>query len=157
MAVVGFNFTSITASRDAAMSGKVTINNNVSILEMSESNVNLGNTQKALKVDFSYKTDYLAEKKVGNIDILGNLLYLLDEKKATETLEAWKKSRKVDQSIMLQIINTTLNKCNIQALMIADTVGLPAPLKLPQAKIKEPEITATPISNENKSNKKAKK
>ena len=158
MTIIGFNFASITASRDEGITGKVNINNNVTITNIEEKTLNLGAQQKALKVDFSYKTEYVSSKTVGKIDILGNMLYLAEEKKAKEILDAWKSTKQVDPNFMLNVINTTLNKCNIQALVIADTIGLPAPVKLPQAQLKEEQLaqqtTAAPISKDNKKSKK---
>ena len=49
-----------------------------------------------------------------------------------EILEKWKKDKKIDQEIMTPVLNTALTKCNIEALMLSQSMNMPPPIPLPK-------------------------
>ncbi len=136
MAIVGFNFTRLEAERSEAAKGKINVSNNVSIKNVEEKNLSLGNDkQKVLSFTFEFASTY--DPKVGSIKLVGDVLYMDDAKKAKEVLDGWKKEKKLPKELMTGIINTILNKCNIQSLILSEQVNLPAPIPLPRVQAQQ--------------------
>lgn len=135
MAIVGFNFTKISAERKQdAVKGKIDIKNNVSIMGVEESDLGFGNeSQKAAKITFDFNVNY--EPKFGSMKFSGDVLFLGEAKKVDNMLEEWKKSKKLPQDMAAGIINTILTRSNIQALILSQQVNLPAPIQLPKVKV----------------------
>ena len=84
---------------------------------------------------FGFVSKY--EPKIAEINIEGNVILLLDTKKGEEVLNSWKKDKKIPKEVMGSILNTALTKSNIQALILSQEMGLPAPIPLPKVKIGE--------------------
>ena len=69
MAIVGFDFTKITAERKGNVKGKVNIKNNVSIKKVEKASLSLGSAkQTGLRFYFEFTAVY--EPNIGNITIL---------------------------------------------------------------------------------------
>ncbi|MFH0978075.1 MAG: hypothetical protein V1837_02110 [Candidatus Woesearchaeota archaeon] len=131
MAVVNFNFTRILAERTSQLEGKINIRNNVSIKDVTRSELDFGSTkQPVLKFIFEFTSDY--DPKVGHITLNGEVVYMENEKKVQDILKEWKKDKRISKDIMANIINNVLAKCNIQALIISKDVNLPPPIPLPK-------------------------
>ncbi|MBN2566926.1 hypothetical protein JXB02_02465 [Candidatus Woesearchaeota archaeon] len=131
MTIVGFNFTKLVAERKGAIRGKININNNVAIKSVEPANLSLGkNKEDGVRFTFQFTAKY--EPKAGEIEIWGDIIYMEEASKVKEILDSWKKSKKVSQAVMTQILNTTLTKCNIQALVMSRDINLPPPIPLPK-------------------------
>ena len=129
--IVGVNFTKIIAERKTPLIGKVSINNNVRITEVSEQSLALGKIKQAgLKFDFEFSSSY--NPGVGEIRFEGEIIDLEEESKAKEIIDKWKKDKKLDKDLMTLLINTVLNKCNIKALVMSQDINLPPPIPLPK-------------------------
>lgn len=138
MTVVGFNFTKINVEKNELAKGKVNISNNVAITNVESTDLSLGTSkQNGLKMDFSFKTIY--EPQIGHVELLGNVLYMADEKKTKEMLATWKKDKKLSPDIMTNVLNTILQRCNIEALLLSKEINLPPPIPLPRVNAKEAE------------------
>ena len=131
MTIIGFNFTKIRVEKKQSLRGKVSINNNISVTNIVENDIALGNAkQKGLKFTIDFDTKY--EPKIGSIQLTGEVLYIGEEKTVKEVLESWKKDKKVPKEIMAGVLNTGLNKCNIEALILSQQINLPPPIPLPK-------------------------
>src|SRR3989344_7386988 len=131
MAIVGFNFTKISAERKIAPKGKIGIKNNVSVQEVEKTDLFLGSMkQNGLKIIFEYRSIY--EPKIGEILLEGEILDLEDEKIIDDILKGWKKNKKLPDGLMTLIVNSILGKCNIQALIMSKELNLPPPIPLPK-------------------------
>lgn len=132
MAIVGFNFTQIKAERGKeSAKGKIDIKNNVAITNVEESKLSLGGSaQKTARFTFDFSALY--EPKVGSIKFTGEVLYLAETAKIDELVKNWQKNKKVPNEIMPAILNTVLNRCNIQALILSQQVNLPPPIPMPK-------------------------
>ena len=129
MAIIGSSFTKILIEKKAAPAGEIKINNNISIKEVEEANFSLGkNKQKGLKCTFRFVTNY--EPKIGSMEFEGEVLALVES--VEEIIKNWKKDKKLPKEIMTSVMNNVLNKCNIQALILSQTVNLPPPIPLPK-------------------------
>ncbi|MAH33213.1 hypothetical protein CL615_02370 [archaeon] len=131
MTIVGFNFTKIEAEKKELTKGKIKINNNVSITDVGEKNISVGtDKQKILRCSFEFVSKY--DPNVGMIKLIGNVLYMNDSKKVKEIMDGWKKDKKLPKELMASILNTVLNKCNVQALILSEQISLPSPIELPK-------------------------
>ena len=131
MTVIGFNFTKIDVEKKEGVTGKINIKNNVSIKDVVEQPLDLGTgKQKAIKFVFEFVSNY--QTGLGHISLLGDIVYIADDKETKSILGEWKKSKKVEKEVMSKILNTILNKCNIEALILSQKVNLPSPIPLPQ-------------------------
>jgi hypothetical protein len=131
MTIVGFNFTKLEAEKREPVKGKININNNVSIKDVEEKKIALANDkQKVLSFTFEFIAKY--DPNVGSIKFTGDVLFMEESKKAKELLDGWKKDKKLPKEIMPGILNTVLNKCNIQALILSEQINLPPPIPLPK-------------------------
>ena len=151
MAIVGFEFTKINVQKEETARGKINISNNVGIIEIKKSDLQIGKTkQTGLRFVFEYKSKY--EPSFAVIELGGVILYLTDEKNAKEILEAWEKEKKIKKEVAESIINSILTKCNIQSIILSNTVNLPPPVPMPHVN-----ITAAPAPSAKKEEQKADK
>jgi len=135
MAIIGSSFTKINVEKKAPVKGKINISNNASIKAVEEYPLSAKTNQKALKFTYGFVSKY--EPKIAEISIEGNVILLVDAKKGEEILNSWKKDKKIPKEIMTSILNTALTKSNIQALVLSQEMGLPAPIPLPKIKIEQ--------------------
>jgi len=131
MTVVGFNFTKIHAEKTGTPKGKININNNVAIKGVEEKKLSISSEkQKVLSFNFEFIASY--DPNIGSITITGDVLYMENAAKTKTVLDGWKKDKKLPDELLPIILNTVLNKCNIQALIISEQVNLPPPVRLPK-------------------------
>ena len=134
MAIVGFEFNKIDVSKKETAKGKINISNNVGITDIKRSDLQLGKTkQHGIRFEFSYKSLY--EPDFAKIELGGSILYLTDEKGAKEIVDSWQKDKKIKKEIAEKIINSILTKCNIQSIILSNTVNLPPPVPLPNVNV----------------------
>lgn len=135
MAIVGFSFTKVHAEKTSTPKGKVNISNNVKVSNIEDANLSMGEKKKGLKLDFTFSSAY--EPKFGAIDLDGNVILLEDVKAAKEVLDHWKKDKALPKELMPSILNHILERCNVQALLMARDLGLPAPIPLPKVNVQQ--------------------
>lgn len=139
MTIIGFNFKEMKVSRKEGVKGNINIKNNVVITDIKEHDLNLGDkSQSALKFIFEFSSKY--EPDLGEIILLGDLLFMESSNKAKDILNDWKKSKRLPKDIMTGILNTVLSKCNIEALILSQKVNLPPPIPLPSVKQAEENV-----------------
>lgn len=131
MPIIGFNFSKIAGERKPTAAGKVSINNNLQIKEVSETELELGDArQKGLTFTFEFSVKY--EPSHGSIDLIGHVLFTEDQKKVSEIIAGWKKDKRLPAEITEGVINSILAKSNVQALILSQELNLPAPIELPK-------------------------
>ena len=136
MTIVGFNFTKLEAEKKDMIKGKINVSNNVTISKVEEKKLAIGNDkQKVLAFTFEFVSKY--EPNIGSIKFTGDVLFMDDSKKVKEILDGWEKDKKLPKEIMPGILNTALNKCNIQALILSEQINLPPPIPLPKLQAAE--------------------
>jgi hypothetical protein len=134
MTVIGFNFNKILVERRSNKSGKLTISNNVAINDVSEAKVPFsGDKARCIKFEFSFDSKY--EPDIATIHLTGELLYMLPQEAAEKTLAEWKEKKRLSQDVIGGIMNTILNRCNIEALILSRELNLPSPIPLPKVNI----------------------
>ncbi len=131
MPIVGFNFDKTLAERKAPVKKGMRAAHNITIEDVKEEPLNLGENAKkpGLKFSFEYKVDY--QPDIGEIMIKGHILYLEDEKKIKEIVTNWKKNKKMSPELTASLINTAIMKSAIKALSLSQDVNLPPHLPIP--------------------------
>ncbi len=129
MAILGFNYTKLNAEKMKPASGKVNINNNVSISDCEEQDISVTD-QSGLKIEFTYNSSY--EPEVAKIQIKGNLLYADEDDVIEEMKEEWEENNSFSKEKMKEIINYVLGKCNVQAITMSKDLNIPSPIPLPK-------------------------
>ncbi len=131
MTILGINFTKISVERKDVMKGKINITNNVSITDIEKADMDLGAPKsEGLNIRFKFTSTY--EPDFAKMAFEGVLIYMDDEKKVKDILKDWKKDKKIEKDFMTNVINSLLNKCNIEALIMSREINLPPPIPLPK-------------------------
>ena len=132
MAFIGFEFNKINVDKKDGVSGKITVNHNVTITDVSKADLKIANhAENAIKFTFEYTSKY---GDLGGILLGGKVMYLSNPDEITSLLEDWKNDKKVKKELMAPLLNKILSKSNIQAIILSDSVGLPPPVELPRVK-----------------------
>ncbi len=134
--IVGFNFTKLNGEKKAATRGKVGIKNNVALQEVSDANLTMAPGKKGLRIHFLFQTLY--EPNIGTLSFEGDVILLEEAKAAEKLLKTWEKEKKLPQELMPGLLNHILERANIQALLMARDLGLPAPIPLPKVNVQPP-------------------
>ncbi len=135
MAIVGFSFTRILAEKQSAIRGKVDINNNVGLVAVEDTDISMAQGKKGVRVKFQFQSRF--EPGVGQIRLEGDVILLEDAKVAEDLLKEWKKSQALPQPVLAPVLNHILDRSNIQALILARDISLPAPVPLPKVNVQQ--------------------
>lgn len=135
MAVIGFHFRKMMVERKKAAKGKLNIKSNLSITNIKEAKINMGSTkQKGLEISFSYTTTY--EPDVADITLEGVVVYLGSAEQVKEYLDTWEKEKKMHKSIIEEVYNYVLSRCNVQVLILSRDMQLPPHIQMPKVSLK---------------------
>jgi len=131
MSIIGFNFTKVDVERKNASAKKITINNNIGISSIEESEVNIsGAGSKPVKFNFFFHCQF--EPNVGHIKLDGEVIALFPEDESKKILADWKAKKNVPADSATKVLNTALSKAQIMSLTLAKDVNLPSPVQLPK-------------------------
>lgn len=135
MPVVGLSFDKILVEKHSAVKGKVTVNNNVAIQDVEQSDVAIGaSKQSALKFRFEFTANY--EPKIATMILNGTLTFFETPEKAADIVKTWKKDKNVPKDVMGSVLNTILARSNVEAMVLSREVNLPPPIPLPKVNVK---------------------
>lgn len=131
MTIIGTNFTEIGVKKNKPIVKGMKINNNLGIKSVEKMDLSLGQGKQAgVKFIFEYVTKY--EPDVADMKLEGEVLILESKDKVDEILKNWKAKKPIDEAIMTNVMNSALTKSTIKALIFAQDMGLPSPVKLPR-------------------------
>ncbi len=134
MAIVGSSFTKIDVDRKKPVQGKVSINNNVAISDVSKADINVADS-KDMGLKFVYQYDCVYTPDIGHIKLTGDLLVIEKGDVAKEILTSWEGKKEVPKDYMTMILNAVLTKCNVQSLILSQTMNLPPPIPMPKVSV----------------------
>lgn len=134
MGIAGIQIMKIMSERKKTASGKVSIDNNMTLADVTERTG--GKKQGALSFSFSFGADYRDEEKktIASINMDADVFYIDEPVRTKEILEGWKKNRTVDKNILRESMNTAMEKCNLAAILLTREMNLPSPIPLPKIK-----------------------
>ena len=125
------------------------ISNNIGIVDIKKNDLAIGTSkQHGLKFMFEYKSQY--DPNFAKIQLGGSVLFLTEDKNAKDILDRWEKERKINKEVAEQIINTILTKCNIQSIILSNTVNLPPPVPMPKVNVGQVHTAKAPEKTEKK-------
>jgi hypothetical protein len=132
--LVGFSVSKLGGERLGEEKGNITIGyshkiNNVESFEVSSIE------KPFLKIWFDFEVKYEKDgKKIGYISMNGTALW---DTKVKETIEYWKKNKKLPSDIDISFINSLYRKCLVQSVFISESLNLPSPVPMPRFVRKE--------------------
>ena len=113
MSVIGFNIKSINAYLDEKnMKGNVSVNSTPTIESVQRRDLAAIGIADAIAIDFKFVTSY--DPKAGEITMTGEILYQV--KDAKKAIKQWNDDGKVDDEIMLDVLNTIFRRCLAKAV-----------------------------------------
>ena len=133
MPVIGINLRRIEASIDEKkpMNVNINVNSSPKIENVERSSVDL--LKDILAVDFTFTSKY--EPDIAEMLMEGQVLYQTD--KAKDVLNLWKKEKKLDDAVALDVLNAIFRKCLTRAVDLSAELRLPPPVQFPVVKPKE--------------------
>ena len=129
---IELKYRNIEARRLSFASVPVDINNNSTVVSVSEDEGNL-------KVSFIFTANY--EPNVGIIRVEGDLIVKDSKENIKKALEEWKNSgnKNLPEIFAESIHNTILSNCIVEATVLSRDVQLPAPIPTPRILINNKE------------------
>ncbi len=135
MAIVGFSFTKILAEKTAPVRSKVEISNNVQVLDVVDANLSMGPGKKGIRVRFQFSSIYKPD--IGQILMEGDIILLEEGAFADDAIARWAKEKALQKELLGVVLNHVLDKSNVEALILARDLALPAPVPLPKVNIQQ--------------------
>jgi len=137
MPAIGFNINAIDAKVDPTTErrGNVNVNSSPSITSIEKRDVDFPVAKDVVAINFKFETKY--EPKVGWITMEGEVLYTSDNPK--EMIAKWKKEKKMEDDVAIEVLNTIFRRCLAKAIEIAAELRLPPPVSFPIVKLKDQE------------------
>ncbi len=130
MRIVGFNLEKIEAEKKKAKKGKININSNVDVTSIDEQEIDMvDKKQTPLKIGFKFTINYSPD--MAKINLEGNVIALLEKKKAKQVQKKWKK-KEIPDEVRIPVFNTVLKKCSLRALRFEEEFNLPIHIPMPQ-------------------------
>jgi hypothetical protein len=128
MGVTNYRINKIEGNVGKRGNASVDVKESFSITDVTKKN------DKMLEVDWSFKVDY---KAIGKMDLEGSLTYFTDE--VTDMCEektiGGKKKLVLKGAALSEVSNFVLRRGIIEAIVLARTLNLPAPIQLPSVKV----------------------
>jgi hypothetical protein len=139
MPIIGINFNSINANLypDKKVEGNININSTPVIEKVEKKDIGMSSLKDVIAIKFRFDIIYNPEKgpKIGEINFQGEILYAGDNNKSI--IEKWEKSKKLDDSIAVEVMNAIFRRCLTEGIAISDELRLPPPIRFPVVKPKE--------------------
>ena len=135
MALIGFHFNKMCVEKTKPATGKISVKSNIVMTKVQEAKLNMGAT-KQTGVEFSFEFNVEYGPDIGKINLTGAVVYMGQEDLVKKILDTWTKEKKLVKDIIEELYNYLLHKCNVQALILAKDIGLPAHIRLPRVTAK---------------------
>lgn len=133
MTIIGFNFTKLSAEKENPVQGKISINRSCNPTGVKE--VDLGSGQKGLRYTFDFSCEYNPD--IATLAFSGNLTEMISDDETEKILAQWGKDKTMPVDSLERVMNAILNRCHIEALIIAKELNIPPPFNLPKVRIKD--------------------
>lgn len=131
MPVIGININSIEAKNNRTSATNITVNSTPRIENIEKKDVEL--VKNVLSFAFTFETKYVPD--VGIVKIKGEVLYQTNI--ADKVLKKWKKEKKIDDNIAVEVLNAIFRRCLTASVLLTHDLRLPPPIRFPVVKKKE--------------------
>lgn len=111
----------------------ININSTPKIAGIEKKDVNMIGMDDVISFAFSFETKY--EPDIGKIEFTGEVLYQSID--AKNILNKWKKEKKINDDLAVEVLNAVFRKCLSKGIDIAMELRLPPPISFPMVKTKE--------------------
>lgn len=135
MTVIGFNFSKISASRNKAPKGNISVNRSCKPTSVIQTTI-AGN-QQALKYTFEFSVKYKPD--IGSINFEGTMVELVPADEQKKVLDSWEENNQLPPTSLERVMNELLNRCHVEAILMSKELNIPAPIKLPSVKVRQDE------------------
>lgn len=132
MTIVGFNFSSMNATREKNPVKELKIGTNIRLDKVEKTNLAFDEKRGTLKISFTYTINY--DPGVGQIVLSGDVLTMQENKTVEALLKEWKEKKTVPPKFSRMIMQHLMQKCSVQGIIMSRDVGLPAPVPMPRFK-----------------------
>ena len=132
LTIIGFNFSKLLAQQKKPAKGNLKIGTNVKIDSLERSNLVFDNDRGAVKVTFTYKVNY--DPDIGTIELQGDIMFMQEKKVVDQLLKEWEEKKTVPKKVSSSLVNSIMQKCTIQAMIMTKDIGLPPPMPMPKVK-----------------------
>lgn len=135
MPVIGFNFNKIEAYVEPDKpKGNINVNSRPTIKNVAKKELKIPGVENAVSVEFNFEITY--EPKLGGVTLAGEVLYKTNNN-TKKLLDTWKKDKKMEEKMGVEVMNTIFRKCLTRAVPICEDLRLPPPINFPIVKKKE--------------------
>lgn len=108
----------------------------------------MGGEQDALKYTFEFEVKY--DPGVAEIAFEGTLVELVAKEEHKAILDMWSEKQTFPPKSFERVMNELLDRCHVEALIMARELGIPAPFKLPGVRVEEKQPEKKEASSEKK-------
>lgn len=137
MKLIKFNYTKLSIEKNTSSLTDLKIASEINIESIDEVSTKSEKTENSiLSIKWRYNISYTP--KIADLVFEGNIVLIMEEKKAKDILEGWKK-KKVSEEFNLSILNVIIKKVSIKAAQFEDDFNLPTHFRLPSLKTKKSE------------------
>ena len=127
--IVGEQLTKVSAERPA-LKTPVNIGIDVKTKGLTKQDFFVGGEKKqGMNFEFAFNASY---NKIKAITIEGSVFFVGDKKELNDLEKAWKKKNKVDEAVIVPLLNRAWQLASLQAMVMADKLKLPQPIRIPQ-------------------------
>ena len=133
MTVIGFNFSKISAVRNKAPKGKISINRSCKPTSVEETTI--GGGQKALRYTFTFSVEY--QPDIGSMEFEGTMVEIVPEDEHKAVIDGWSENEQLPPKSLERVMNQLLDRCHVEAILMSKELGIPPPIKLPSVSVKE--------------------
>jgi len=125
--IIGFHIRFISAVKKSLPKGRIDVNSTPSIVSVNKTQIGFKEKEDALDIGFNFVTKY--EPDLGEIKIEGNVMYVGSKMK--ETLNSWKKEKKLAPEVDVEVKNFIFRKCLTIGINLSENMNMPPPLMFP--------------------------
>ena len=129
MLVIGFNLRRILIDRKKNVSSKLNVRTNIDIKDIVKEKIEMIKDKEVLSFDFEFTINY--DPEFAHLIFEGNILVTFESKQVKDILNKWKK-KEIPEEIRVNLFNTILSRCSIEALSLEEKLGLPTHFPLPR-------------------------
>lgn len=135
MNILNIAFTEIKAKKENPAKGQINISNNVKIVDLKESKINIDDARKTLEVHFDYSTEYKPD--LGTVELKGKMIVIDTKEEIDSLVDSWKENKKIPKEKAPAYLNPIMNKSVMQTILLSREIELPSPIPMPSVKQQE--------------------